>query len=201
MTKTPEEKKAAKAEYDRNRWKDPVFRAVEKTYRQERNSRPEVKTRRNAKARERNSRPEVIAARKAFDLARRACPIYCAAENKYSREYMRERRKDPEFRAAQNARTTLYRQTNRIEYLAHRRSTRALKQDRLTQLKVGKPCHDCGNTFHPVCMDWDHLPGEKKLFCVSKSATRKWDEILTEISKCQLVCANCHRVRTLVTRK
>lgn len=59
------------------------------------------------------------------------------------------------------------------------------------------PCHDCGGSFDPVCMQWDHLPGERKIESVAvlfgkgnKSA------ILEEIRKCELVCANCHALRT-----
>ncbi len=57
------------------------------------------------------------------------------------------------------------------------------------------PCVDCGLRFHPVAMDFDHLPGYKKLsvnglYCMAKQ------KLLDEIKKCELVCANCHRIRT-----
>lgn len=58
------------------------------------------------------------------------------------------------------------------------------------------PCTDCGGTFHPVCMDFDHL-GDKThdiAFMVNKRHSMK--RIIEEIKKCELVCANCHRLRT-----
>src|SRR5579872_6584201 len=63
------------------------------------------------------------------------------------------------------------------------------------------PCMDCGGTFPPVCMDFDHRPGEVKLFPIGKHGFRfTRDELLAEIAKCDLVCANCHRIRTFNKR-
>lgn len=59
-----------------------------------------------------------------------------------------------------------------------------------------KPCLDCGNVFPPCAMDFDHVRGEKK-FNISKSGLWKWKYVLEEIEKCDLVCSNCHRIRTL----
>lgn len=46
-------------------------------------------------------------------------------------------------------------------------------------------------------MDFDHVWGEKK-FNLSSAATgrHKIRIIEEEIAKCDIVCANCHRVRT-----
>lgn len=59
------------------------------------------------------------------------------------------------------------------------------------------PCLDCGRTFPPFCMDFDHVRGEKlyNVGCMAYS-TAKRTLILAEIEKCDLVCANCHRIRT-----
>ena len=60
------------------------------------------------------------------------------------------------------------------------------------------PCADCGGTFDPVCMDFDHLPGHEKFTNISEMRRRRmaWDRIKTEIAKCEVVCSNCHRLRT-----
>lgn len=68
------------------------------------------------------------------------------------------------------------------------------KQKWLNERK-NHPCADCGEKFPPECMDFDHVRGEK-LFNVGQGAGRLWSDILDEIAKCELVCANCHRVRT-----
>jgi hypothetical protein len=59
-----------------------------------------------------------------------------------------------------------------------------------------KPCTDCGGCFPPVCMHFDHL-GDKE-FEISWACARTFslERIKLEIEKCELVCANCHAIRT-----
>lgn len=45
-------------------------------------------------------------------------------------------------------------------------------------------------------MQWDHLPGQEKLGEISRLSTGARAVILREIAKCELVCANCHALRT-----
>ena len=69
-------------------------------------------------------------------------------------------------------------------------------------LKDELPCADCGLAFHHAAMTWDHLPGELKLSDVSSLLQRHSRKtILEEIAKCELVCANCHAVRTFNRRR
>lgn len=58
------------------------------------------------------------------------------------------------------------------------------------------PCVDCGES-DPVVLEFDHVRGTK-VANVSTLALRlkRWDTILEEIAKCDVVCANCHRRRT-----
>lgn len=64
------------------------------------------------------------------------------------------------------------------------------------------PCVDCGGKFPPVCMDFDHREGETKIYGTKGGVTRlvacgsAIETLKTEIAKCDLVCANCHRLRT-----
>jgi predicted Fe-S protein YdhL (DUF1289 family) len=70
-------------------------------------------------------------------------------------------------------------------------------------LKEGKPCADCGRTYPPYVMEWDHLPGTEKELVLAdtrRSAHAK-ARILAELAKCELVCANCHRERTFGLRR
>ena len=69
-------------------------------------------------------------------------------------------------------------------------------------LKEGRPCADCGLTFHFAAMQWDHRPGTVKLFDLGRAIPRYSREaILDEMAKCDLVCANCHAVRTYERRR
>lgn len=62
-------------------------------------------------------------------------------------------------------------------------------------LKEGKPCLDCGKTFAPYVMEYDHVHGEKRIN-ISKMAHHRRERVLEEIAKCELVCCACHRTRT-----
>ena len=64
-------------------------------------------------------------------------------------------------------------------------------------MKTDKACTDCGGVFPPEAMQWDHLPGSIKLGEIS-AKIRQWSRrlIFEELAKCELVCANCHAIRT-----
>lgn len=71
-----------------------------------------------------------------------------------------------------------------------------LKRDYVDSFK-DKPCADCGVQYPPYVMDFDHRDPTEKKFAVSKMVLRrcKLQDIASEIAKCDLVCANCHRER------
>ena len=59
------------------------------------------------------------------------------------------------------------------------------------------PCKDCGGIFPPVCMDFDHIGNDKdKNIAILVNGNYGRQRILDEIAKCEIVCANCHRLRT-----
>ena len=61
-----------------------------------------------------------------------------------------------------------------------------------------RPCQDCGGTFSPWVMDFDHRDPRAKSFSLAagKVLLKARAELLEEIAKCDIVCANCHAVRT-----
>jgi hypothetical protein len=69
---------------------------------------------------------------------------------------------------------------------------------KLVEYLKGKACVDCQEN-NPMVLDFDHLPKYEKSFSIGRAitgSTRSWDSILLEIGKCEIVCANCHRIRT-----
>lgn len=75
------------------------------------------------------------------------------------------------------------------------------KTDFIRSYKEGKPCKDCGIVYPHYVMDFDHLPQFKKeIKIASFGKTYSIERLLKEFEKCEIVCANCHRVRTW-TRK
>ena len=86
-------------------------------------------------------------------------------------------------------------ENNKLYYYERNKRQRQLKTAWIAEQK-NKPCADCGNIYHPCAMDFDHLDPALKDKDVSKLATFGWSRIKQEIAKCELVCANCHRIRT-----
>lgn len=85
-----------------------------------------------------------------------------------------------------------------IERHGEKRRARAKKFRAYVQaIKVERGCTDCGYNAHPAALDFDHLPGQLKLGRLAAMACGSaLKTIHAEIDKCEVVCANCHRVRT-----
>ena len=64
-------------------------------------------------------------------------------------------------------------------------------------IKVERGCADCGYRENAVALDFDHLPGHVKEYRIATMAAGlSRAKIDAEIAKCEVVCANCHRIRT-----
>lgn len=64
-------------------------------------------------------------------------------------------------------------------------------------VKTTAGCADCGYNTHFAALDFDHLPGTEKKFKLCSTSCRSWASIWEEVMKCEVVCSNCHRVRTM----
>lgn len=60
-----------------------------------------------------------------------------------------------------------------------------------------QPCADCELKYPYPVMEFDHVRGEK-VANVSRMVSQgvSLEKILIEVEKCDVVCANCHRIRT-----
>ena len=70
----------------------------------------------------------------------------------------------------------------------------------VTEIKEATPCSDCGKSFPGYVMDFDHIKGEKIAnvsVLVNQCARQK---LIKEIKKCEVVCSNCHRIRTFARK-
>jgi hypothetical protein len=104
---------------------------------------------------------------------------------------------NPEGRAANREAVVRYRRNNREELLDKARARRS-ELRRLVAEHKDSPCLDCGRRYPAVCMDFDHRPGEVKRFNIAAGVGQSQTpaRMLSEIAKFDLVCANCHRIRT-----
>lgn len=62
------------------------------------------------------------------------------------------------------------------------------------------PCHDCEHRFPHYVMEFDHR-GDDKAMNVSKAVVKGTAVMLAEAAKCDIVCANCHNVRSYYRRQ
>ena len=65
--------------------------------------------------------------------------------------------------------------------------------------KTGKACRDCLGIYHYAQCDFDHVPGRgAKFMDISKMVRLGYtkEKILQEMTKCDILCKNCHALRT-----
>ena|ERR1700733_13934089 len=94
-----------------------------------------------------------------------------------------------EFRAHNMSRCRTCCKRYALEFLAPKRKI-------LDKIKLEAGCADCGYRKHPAALDFDHLPGFVKLFPIgNRMANHTIEELLREVTKCEVVCSNCHRIR------
>ena len=86
---------------------------------------------------------------------------------------------------------------NREKEIERVRSRQAATLEFLRDLRR-RPCQECGGTFPPWVMDFDHRDPTEKCFNVTNSRAMLMSRprLLEEIAKCDIVCANCHAART-----
>ena len=89
----------------------------------------------------------------------------------------------------------------KVEYL-ERAKNRRLKlreefRDKMLIYLSDKNCEMCGECDNRV-LEFDHLDPALKLFSISQAVRLGygWNQVLDEISKCRILCANCHKKHT-----
>lgn len=59
---------------------------------------------------------------------------------------------------------------------------------------LGGVCKRCGGSYHPAVFEFHHRNPLEKDRDPSKMMQLSWERITTELDKCELLCANCHRL-------
>ena len=73
-------------------------------------------------------------------------------------------------------------------------------QQMLGKMKEDSGCVDCNTKYPFYVLDFDHSRGNKVSNIGQMLDYFTIEDILKEVAKCDIVCSNCHRVRTY-TRK
>lgn len=63
--------------------------------------------------------------------------------------------------------------------------------------KLERGCELCGYNKHAVALDMDHInPKDKKFDIAKRLGLASNERLMNELSKCRVLCANCHRVHS-----
>lgn len=79
------------------------------------------------------------------------------------------------------------------------------KRRRVSEHKLKSGCVDCGYNKDARALEFDHrenagLPYTGKQQTVASLMYRSWKRIEEEMKKCDVVCCNCHAIRTAERR-
>jgi hypothetical protein len=84
--------------------------------------------------------------------------------------------------------------SNWLQKIRKQENDRALKIKKfISEFKLKIGCKDCGYNKHHAALDFDHIKGNKS---INVSHAKSINSALKEIEKCEVVCSNCHRIRT-----
>lgn len=91
-------------------------------------------------------------------------------------------------------------ETNRSDYIRRAMTEVQLKKEdvllKMFEYLGRHPCVDCGETDLGV-LEFDHVDrSTKSMNIASMIGSRNWRSIMSEVQKCEVRCANCHRRRT-----
>lgn len=87
-------------------------------------------------------------------------------------------------------------QRNKEAVIARSVGRARAQRKRLQEMKEASPCTDCGVNYPYYVMQYDHVSGEKDKDLSYLITAASWERIMIEIAKCELVCANCHSIRS-----
>lgn len=83
---------------------------------------------------------------------------------------------------------------NRAEINAKRKERKEQHKKHLIDMMGGK-CSGCGTTEN---LQFDHLDRTTKSFNISRNLAAKIEKLEEEAKKCQLLCKDCHQIKTLI---
>lgn len=89
-----------------------------------------------------------------------------------------------------------YYHKNKGQGKLHFEKRRIEQQGLMYNYLINNPCVDCGNSDIRV-LQFDHIGNDKEYdIGVMMRGHMPWEKILLEMKKCEVVCANCHIIRT-----
>ena len=73
----------------------------------------------------------------------------------------------------------------------------AEKRAYIIKYKKEKGCSVCGYNKCHQALEYDHIDRSKKTTKMSKAYKLSWERLHKEMENCVILCANCHREKTI----
>lgn len=128
-----------------------------------------------------------VAARKRYHKMKHD-PVYMDRYKKDNLDYYyRVIRPNPDAMEKRRKRILGYQKKRRIRF----QETRVK-----LQVLIGGKCVSCGIT-DPRLLDFDHIDPRTKTMMISQKLHLPFEVLVHEVMKCQLLCPNCHRLKTI----
>jgi hypothetical protein len=89
-----------------------------------------------------------------------------------------------------------YKKPGRKQAIINKNYERRIKLKlKLKEIKINSGCAKCGFKKCSEALEFHHKNPKEKLFNISTGCLTRysWGKIIEEISKCDILCANCHR--------
>src|SRR3989304_776656 len=90
-------------------------------------------------------------------------------------------------------------QNHKVQHLKAVRRSKVARKARLAAIVRAlkeRPCLDCQQTYPVPVMEFDHRSEKWKPVPALIAGSYSLVKIMREIERCDVVCANCHRLRT-----
>jgi hypothetical protein len=101
----------------------------------------------------------------------------------------------PDQIARQRAASKKHYENNKQQYFDRNKRAKERMQVIVREAK-NKPCTDCKQSYPHYVMHFDHIGTDKEFNIADRVNHNNVSAMLAEIAKCEVVCANCHQIRT-----
>ena len=87
-----------------------------------------------------------------------------------------------------------YYQENKEEAKAYTLKRLREHQNWIDKIKLERGCKICGYNEHPAALEFHHRNPDEKEFIIGQHILRSKENLLKEIEKCDVLCANHHNI-------
>lgn len=115
--------------------------------------------------------------------------------SEYQKEYRRaaSRKYYHKNKEAARVRNLQWRLENKDYILEQNRLSKRRRKLEAIEYKGGR-CEKCSGVFHPAAFEFHHRDPSQKDRDPSKMTSLSKKRLFAELDKCDLLCANCHRI-------